>query len=158
MMAMRALLPLAAALLLPGCVIGNETITAPAQLADATVLDAIETEMDRTARGWNSGDMDMFLSIYSPSRQTSFVTDTGLLRGVPAMQVMYEQAYDFSDAAKRGTLSFERLDFRPLGPSHALYIARYTLTKSGEEPVSGVTSLVWERYAEGWRIIADHSG
>ncbi|KHL25039.1 hypothetical protein PK98_10045 [Croceibacterium mercuriale] len=138
--------------------VGNTTNTAPAQLADATVLDAIETEMDRTAAGWNSGDMALFLSVYSPSRQTSFVTDKGLLRGVPAMEAMYRQAYDFDDAAKRGTLSFERLDFRPLGPSHALYIARYTVAVPGAQPVSGVTSLVWERYAEGWRIIADHSG
>lgn len=156
---MRALLPFtfAAALMLTGCVVDNSTNTAPTQLADTTVLDAIEVEMDRTARGWNSGDMDLFLSIYSPSRQTSFVADGGLLRGVPALQAMYEQVYDFSDAAQRGTLSFERLDFRPLGPSHALYIARYTLAKAGEQPVSGVTSLVWERYAEGWRVIADHS-
>jgi len=114
--------------------------------------------MDRTARGWNTGDMDLFLSIYSPSRHTSFVADGGLLRGVPALRAMYEQVYDFSDAARRGTLSFERLDFRPLGPSHALYIARYTLAVPGEQPASGVTSLVWERYAEGWRVIADHSG
>jgi len=156
-MVMRILLPLATALLLSGCVVGNTTNTAPAQLADATVQDAIEAEMERTARGWNSGDTDLFLSVYSPSRQTSFVADNGLLRGIPAMQAMYERTYDFSDAAQRGTLSFERLDFRPLGPSHALYVARYTLARPGAQPASGVTSLVWERYAEGWRIIADHS-
>jgi uncharacterized protein (TIGR02246 family) len=154
----RALLPLAAAMMLPGCVVDTSTnTTVPAQQADATVLDAIEAEMERTARGWNTGDMDLFLSIYSPSRQTSFVTETGLLRGVPALAAMYRDAYDFDDAAKRGTLSFERLDFRPLGPSHALYIARYNVAVPGAAPATGVTSLVWERYAEGWRVIADHS-
>ncbi|WP_347302996.1 DUF4440 domain-containing protein [Croceibacterium sp. TMG7-5b_MA50] len=155
---LRALLPLAAALLLPACVIGNTTQAGPAALADTTVLDAIEGELDRSAAGWNAGDMDAFLAVYSPSRQASFVVEDGLLRGVPAMAERYRRNYDFGDAAKRGTLSFERLDFRPLGPSHALYIARYRLTyPGGQAPASGVTSLVWERYAEGWRIIADHS-
>ena len=81
----------------------------------------------------------------------------GVLRGLPALEAHYRQGYDWADAGARGTLSFQRLDFRPLGPSHALYIGRYVLSRPGAPAVSGVTSLVWERYAEGWRIIADHS-
>ena len=126
--------------------------------SDAATRQAIEAAMAQTAAGWNAGDIGRFMEVYSDAPDTSFVAGKQLLRGKPAIIAMYEQAYDFSDAAKRGTLSFESVDLRPFGPSHVLYIARYTLTYPSAEPVSGLTSVIFAREADGWRIIADHSG
>jgi uncharacterized protein (TIGR02246 family) len=118
---------------------------------------AVVAAMDDSAAGWNAGDMDRFMAIYSAAPDTSFVTKDGLLRGKAAMIERYRARYDFSDAAKRGTLSFQTLDFRLLDPTHALYIGRYTLTYADGRKQSGPTSLVFAREASGWRIIADHS-
>ncbi|WP_296678399.1 SgcJ/EcaC family oxidoreductase [Novosphingobium sp.] len=123
----------------------------PAQVADAV------TAMADSAAGWNSGDMDRFMAIYSPSAQTSFVTGKGLLRGKQAIADQYRKGFNFADSAKRGILGFETLDFRSLGPDTALYIARYTLTFPEKPSVSGVTSVVFRREGKAWRIIADHS-
>ncbi len=118
---------------------------------------AIVTAMEDSAAGWNTGDVDRFMRVYSDAPETSFVTASGLVRGKPAMVARYRSKYDFGDAAKRGRLSFTTLDFRQLDPTHALYIARYTLTYADGKTQSGPTSLVFARERTGWHIIADHS-
>jgi uncharacterized protein (TIGR02246 family) len=119
-------------------------LAAPALIAAAPYAPerAVEAVMTASAAGWNAGDIDHFLAVYSDSPSTSFVTSTGLLRGKAAMRARYLERYAFNDAAKRGTLSFTTLDFRLLDPSHALYIARYTLTYSDGSAPAGTSSRI----------------
>lgn len=134
--------------------------TAPMLLASAAATSpeqAVIAAMADSAAGWNSGDVDRFMAVYSDSPETSFVVSDGLLRGKAAMTARYRARYNFDDATKRGTLTFETLDFRLLDPSHALYIARYTLTYADGKTQSGPTSLVFAKENGHWRIIADHS-
>jgi len=118
---------------------------------------AVEAVIADSALGWNAGDADRFMASYSDAPDTSFVTEQGLVRGKAAMLARYRAKYDFADPAKRGVLAFEALDYRPLDPTHALYIGRWTLTYPDGKIVSGMTSLLMAREAPGWRIIADHS-
>ncbi len=157
---MRLVALFAGALALSGC----EAATAPVASESATPALApvaeIEAAMSDSAEGWNTGDMDRFLAIYSDAPETSFVGSGGLLRGVAAMEERYREAYDWSqsDPAERGVLSFETEDVRMLGPDHVLYIGRYILTYPDDrEPATGFTSLVFEDVDGEWKIIADHS-
>lgn len=129
-------------------------LIAAAQQPDVAALDAA---MRRSVAGWNAGQVDQFLRIYSNSPETSFVEGEGLVRGKAAMKVRYQAKYNFADPARRGTLTIERLDYRPLGRDYALYIGRYTLRYPDGHTASGPTSLVFHREAAGWKIIADHS-
>ncbi len=131
---------------------------APAALAVAGEQQAVEAAMLDSAAGWNGGDLERFMAVYSGNPATSFVTKEGVIRGKAAMAERYRMRYDFANAAKRGTLTFETLDFRMLGTRNALYIGRYTLTYPDGKTQSGPTSLVFAREAAGWKIIADHSG
>ncbi|CAN5622324.1 DUF4440 domain-containing protein [soil metagenome] len=126
--------------------------------APASAQHAVERAMADSAAGWNAGNVARFMAIYSAAPDTSFVVKDGLIRGKPAMIARYRERYDFADAAKRGTLTFTTLDFRELGPAHALYIARYLLTYPDGKTASGPTTLVFAREHGTWRIIADHSG
>jgi len=146
-MMMRASLIVAASL----------TIAAPAAAA-SVAQRAVEAAMTDSATGWNGGDIKRFMAIYSTGAKTSFVTKEGVLRGKAVMTERYLTRYDFTNALKRGVLSFVTLDYRQLGPAHALYIGRYTLTYTDGKTQSGPTSLVFRRVAGKWRIIADHSG
>lgn len=130
---------------------------APLAAQSSPAQTAVEAAMAESAVGWNSGDMDRFMAVYSDTPETSFVTAKGLVRGKAAMIAGYRANYDFDNAAARGKLSFETIDFRLLDPTHALLIARYTLTYADGKQQSGPTSLVFAREAGGWRIIADHS-
>lgn len=118
---------------------------------------AIDAAMAESVAGWNAGDVSRFMDVYSEDAATSFVAGDGLVRGKTAMTARYRAKYDFSDAAKRGALTIERLDYRPLGPGYALYIGRYTLRYADGHSASGPTSLVLHHEAGGWKIIADHS-
>ncbi len=119
--------------------------------------DAVDKAMAQSVAGWNAGDVDQFMQVYSPGPETSFVADDGLVRGKEAMIARYRKKYDFSDPVKRGTLTIERLDYRQLGPDYALYIGRYTLRYPDGHSASGPTSVVLHHEAGGWKIIADHS-
>lgn len=118
---------------------------------------AVTAALAESAAGWNSGNLDRFMGVYSEASATSFVSADGLLRGRDKMAERYRTKYEFSDPAKRGALSLETLDFRLLGPDHALYIGRYTLAYPDGRTVSGPTSLVFAREGGNWRIVADHS-
>lgn len=118
---------------------------------------AIDAAMAQSVAGWNAGDIDRFMAVYSDNAATSFVAGDGLVRGKQAMAARYRAKYDFSDAAKRGALTIDRLDYRPLGAGYALYIGRYTLRYPDGHSASGPTSLVLHQEAGGWKIVADHS-
>lgn len=146
----RAILPLCAALLLTGCEVAREPTVADRR-------QAVIAALAESTAGWNSGNLDRFLSVYSETPETSFVTAEGLLRGRKQMAQRYSEKYDFADPAKRGALSLETLDFRMLGPDYALYIGRYTLVYPDGKKATGPTSLVFAREGGNWRIVADHS-
>ncbi|WP_333572197.1 YybH family protein [Sphingomonas sp.] len=119
--------------------------------------NAIDKAIAGSVAGWNAGDVERFMEVYSENPDTSFVADEGVVRGKTAMIARYRAKYDFSDPVKRGTLAIERLDYRPLGRDYALYIGRYTLRYPDGHSASGPTSLVLHHEAGGWKIIADHS-
>ncbi|WP_131602964.1 YybH family protein [Sphingomonas sp. 37zxx] len=119
---------------------------------------AIEAAMRDSAAGWNAGDLDRFLAVYSDDPATSFTGAKGLVRGKAAIRARYIAGYPaiFGPAAKREAipaLSFVFEDFRLLGDDHALLTARWRLG----EGQTGMTTLVFRREDGGWRIVADHS-
>jgi uncharacterized protein (TIGR02246 family) len=118
---------------------------------------AVDRAMAQSVAGWNAGDIDRFMAVYSDDPTTSFVAGEGLVRGKAAMKVRYQAKYDFADPAKRGSLTIDGLDYRPLGRDYALYIGRYTLRYPDGHSASGPTSLVLHHEAGGWKIVADHS-
>lgn len=124
---------------------------APPQLAQ------IVSAMQASASGWNSGNLDKFMMVYAPSSETTFVSGNGLIRGKQAIADRYLKGFDFADSAKRGTLTFETLGYRPLSNRMALYIARYNLSYPDGRSASGVTSVLFRREKGAWHIVADHS-
>ena len=75
-----------------------------------------------------------------------------------AIAARYAPRFTGDGAVKRGALTFEEVDFRPIDPSHALLVARYRLKIEGAADQTGPTSLLFEKRRGGWRIVADHSG
>ena len=156
---MRPIL-LLAALSLAACDAQPSTAPEPAETTDQSIVAEIEAVMEDSAAGWNEGDMDRFLAIYSDDPTITFIGQNGLSRGRAEMEERYREVYDWSapDPAGRGVLTFETIDFRPLGSDYAHYVGRYTLTYPDErDPDSGLTSLVFARENGQWRIVADHS-
>jgi uncharacterized protein (TIGR02246 family) len=135
--------------------------TAPATAATPVeqAQQAVMAAMADSAVGWNAGDLDRFMVVYADAPTTTYVTGTGLAHGRADIASHYRDYFDGPKDAERGLLSFDPLDFRLLDATHALLIARYTVSPAGTRTKAwtGPTSLVFEKGAGGWKIIADHS-
>lgn len=135
--------------------VGTRISTTPSYL--------IRKGMEDSAAGWNSGDVDRFLAIYSDDPATSFTTDKGVARGKAGIRARYLVSYPEQFAGMRGavptTLSFTFEDFRMIGADHALLIARWKLVTYSDEKSAktGMTSLLFRHEDGGWKIVADHS-
>lgn len=120
---------------------------------------AVMAAMADSAAGWNAGDLARFMGVYADAPTTTYVTGGGLAHGKAEIAGHYRAYFGGAKDGERGKLSFEALDFRLLDPTHALLIARYTVTPAGARTKAwtGPTSLVFEKGQDGWKIIADHS-
>lgn len=115
---------------------------------------AITAAMEASAAGWNDGDMARFLNVYAGD--AVFVTKDGLVRGKAGIAARYDRNYG-PDTAKRGRLSFRMLGFRRVDATHQMLWARWTLDYPASKQIGGMTSLLFERRADGWKIVSDHS-
>ena len=125
--------------------------TAPAAAPEAMILAA----MTDSAAGWNAGGLDRFMAVYADD--AVYVTGKGLVHGKAAIADRYRKSFVGTGNA-RGRLTFVEPVFRAIDPRHELMWARWVLTPvGGANGETGMTTLLFERRAEGWRIISDHS-
>lgn len=148
----RSTLTAALALLaaVPGAAVAQTQAATPVASAQAL----IEAAMRDSAAGWNAGNFDRFLAIYAGD--ATYVSGSAVRRGKAEIAARYRPSF-VAGGNVRGQLAFEPLAFRPLSAVHAILTARWRLTPANGEGQSGLTTLVFERRREGWRIIADHS-
>ena len=126
-----------------------------APVPDAAAHAAILAAMADSAAGWNAGDLDRFMAVYAD--EAVYVTGKGLVRGRSAIADTYRKSFA-AGGNTRGRLSFVQPAFRSVGPAHMVLWARWVLAPAGEaKGESGMTTLLFERRREGWRIVSDHS-
>jgi uncharacterized protein (TIGR02246 family) len=125
----------------------------PAQTKETA---AIELVLHDQQEAWNRGDIDAFMRSYLDSPDTTFIGKT-ISHGYQPILERYKKGY--SSRAAMGTLEFSELAVRMLGSNHAVVTGRYHLTRTteGGGDASGIFSLVFEREADGWKIILDHT-
>jgi ketosteroid isomerase-like protein len=119
------------------------------------------------AGAWSAGELDAFCSVYTDD--AVFVTPDGMRKGRQQILERYRKRY--VDRAAMGTLTLEILEFhaahgverslvgtsRPSRVHGASLVARWTLSYPDREAATGLTLIVLERGARGWRIVQDAS-
>ncbi|MGO9269708.1 MAG: YybH family protein [Terriglobia bacterium] len=115
---------------------------------------AIRAVLDAQVADWNRGDVDAFMTSYWKSESTEFVGANGVAKGWQAVLDRYRKAYP--DRQAMGTLTFSDLEVNVLCPTVALVTGHYHLQREKDQP-SGVFTLVFRKFAEGWKIINDHT-
>lgn len=115
---------------------------------------ALRELLNAQVGAWNLGDIDGFLEGYWKSDETTFSGSQGVLRGWQALRERYRSSY--ADRAAMGRLEFSNLEITPLGPDAAMILGRWQLKREKDSP-GGVFTLVARRFAEGWRIVHDHT-
>jgi uncharacterized protein (TIGR02246 family) len=110
--------------------------------------------MHESAAAWNRADLDGFLSTYA--RDAVFMGNPPTV-GMDAIRERYQRTY-FRDGRPRDQLAFDELQTTMLGPNHALMTGRCILTNPTDNKQSFCRfTLIWERRADGWKMIHDHS-
>jgi uncharacterized protein (TIGR02246 family) len=130
----------------------------------ATVDDAaaIRQVLDQQQAAWNRGDVVNFMRGYKDAPDTTFV-GTGVRKGYQAILESYRKHY--ASKAQMGRLTFSDFDVRLLPDArgevrYAVVTGRFHLDRTAHGEAAkddGVFSLLWEKTAEGWKIILDHS-
>ncbi|HME00020.1 MAG TPA: nuclear transport factor 2 family protein [Terriglobia bacterium] len=115
---------------------------------------AIRAVLDAQVADWNRGDVDSFMQSYWKSESTEFVGANGVVKGWQAVLDRYRKAYP--DRQAMGTLTFSDLEFTVLCPTAALVTGHYHLQREKDQP-TGVFTLVFRQFPEGWKIINDHT-
>jgi beta-aspartyl-peptidase (threonine type) len=105
---------------------------------------------------WNRGDLDGFMAGYWKSPDLVFFSNGTETRGWQETLDRYRARYQ-GEGRQMGALDFPQLDLLPLGPDAVLARGRWRLKTTDGKESSGMTSVIFRRLAEGWRIVHDHS-
>jgi ketosteroid isomerase-like protein len=103
---------------------------------------------------WNRADMDAFMNGYWKSDSTLFIGAHGILRGWQAVLGRYHRLY--SDPKAMGHLTFSNLEVHVQCADAAFVVGEFHLQREHDHP-SGVFTLDFKKFPEGWRIVADHT-
>jgi len=128
-----SLLILAAVLMLAGLTIGQPKKDAASQ---------IKAELDKTATGWNEGDLSKYLAAYVP--EATEMTGDGPKGGVEEIEKTMKAGF-WKTGRPMQTLHYENVVVRMLGRDHALVTGQYVLTGAGRPDRKGWFTTVWRR-------------
>lgn len=129
----------------------SRSAAAPPQSDDAA---AILTLLNDQTAAWNRGDIESFMNGYWNSNQTEFVSSDGVSRGWQALLERYRRSYP--DRKAMGHLTFSDLEIRVECATAAYAVGKFQLQRENDNP-SGVFTLNFRKFTDGWRIVVDHT-
>lgn len=125
-----------------------------AQSKDEKIKGAVRKVMDEQVAAWNKGDIEAFMKGYWNSPQMTFVSGDNVTKGWQPTLERYKKSYD--SRAKMGVLSFTDLEITVTGKESAVVLGRFTLVRENDKP-TGMFTLNFRRFKNGWKIILDHT-
>jgi len=102
---------------------------------------------------WNKGDLESFMSHYWQSDSFTFQSGDQRLEGWESLRLRYKKNYA---GEEMGNLGFTDLDIKVLSRNIVLVLGRWEV-QAKKSLKGGLFTLVFQRKAEGWRIIHDHT-
>jgi len=114
----------------------------------------IRAELDKTAAGWNDGNLAQYLAAYVP--EATEMTGEGPKGGVEEIEKTMKAGF-WKTGRPIQTLHYESVVVRMLGKDHALVTGQYVLTGAGRPDRKGWFTTVWVKAGKNWRMMHDHS-
>lgn len=130
-----------------------QTGAVPAPMVDAMGKEILQ-DMVESAAAWNRGDLDGHVAMYTDS--AAMMGKNGPIPGRSVIRGILERGF-WAGGKPSQQLSFSDLVVTPLGPEHAMLTGKCTLSGGGKPDFSCRFTTIWEKRANGWRIIHDHS-
>lgn len=124
------------------------------QSRDEKAKAEIQKVITDQSEAWNRGDIDGFMKGYWNSPEMTFISGDNVTKGWQTTLERYKRGYN--TRAKMGVLSFTELSITVLSKKSAVVIGRFTLVRESDRP-TGMFTLTFRKFKEGWRIIIDHT-
>jgi len=115
----------------------------------------IRNVLDRQVEAWNRRDLEGFMQGYWHSRDLTFYSGGTVVSGWEETLARYRNRYQ-SAGNEMGQLEFTDLKIELLGPTAAFVRGRFHLIMSSSES-GGLFTLTFRKFADGWKIIHDHT-
>lgn len=115
---------------------------------------AIRAALESTAEGWNAGDLNKYLAVYTP--EATEMLSTGPAGGVEAIEKTMKEGF-WKTGKPLQILRYENIVVRMIGKEGALVTGQYILSGGGRPDRKGWFTTVWVKTRDGWRMIHDHS-
>ena len=129
---------------------------AATQTPESDAIGDVRAVWTAQVEAWNRGDLEAFMAGYWKSPDLAFFSNGTETRGWQETLDPYRARYQ-PEGNQMGTLDFPQLDFAMLGAEAALVRGRWHLRMPDGKEFSGMTSVVFRKLPEGWRIVHDHS-
>ncbi len=117
---------------------------------------AIRKVIDDQVTAWNRGDLEGYLAGYWRSPEVTFFSGASETRGWQPTLDRYGRSYQAKGHAM-GMLAMSEVRIDMLGPEAALVRALWSLKLPDGSTPHGLTTLIFRKLPEGWRIVHDHS-
>ncbi|MBO0801244.1 MAG: DUF3225 domain-containing protein [Blastocatellia bacterium] len=118
--------------------------------------DEIRAVLTAQAAAWNEGKLEAFMDGYWHSPDLTFFSGGRKLSGWEATLERYRKTYQ-AEGKEMGKLEFSELDIQVLGENAALVRGRWRLKLKDGKESGGLFTLIFRRFADGWKIVHDHT-
>ena len=105
---------------------------------------------------WNRGDLEGYMVGYWESPDLTFFSNGDATHGWQATFDRYRTKYQ-GGKNQMGKLDFPQLETVVLGADAALVRGRWHLKMPDGKEYAGMTTVIFRKFPEGWRIVHDHS-
>jgi ketosteroid isomerase-like protein len=124
--------------------------------SDSRAAREIRAVLDRQVEAWNRRDLEGFMKGYWQSPDLTFYSGGTKTSGWRETLERYRNSYQ-SEGREMGTLTFSDLRIEMLGRDGAFVRGGWHLKMTGND-AGGLFTLIFRRFANGWKIIHDHTG
>lgn len=128
----------------------------PAESPTAGVEQGARAVLGAQIEAWNRGDLNGYMAGYWNSRDLVFFSNGGETRGWQPTLDRYRARYQ-GEGKQMGKLDFPVLDILTLGPEAAMARGRWRLKMPDGKELTGMTTVIFRKRPEGWRVVHDHS-
>ncbi len=133
-----------------GCSINSkqETYTARDEYA---IRDVLKKQIEQ----WNAGSIDGFMEGYWKDTALSFFTSKGETKGWDSVSARYKRSYNTK--AKMGNLTFKDIELSQFRETEIVQTNGTWVVLQEKDTASGKFCLFWQKFKDGWKIVADHT-
>ena len=117
---------------------------------------AIRKVIDGQQQAWNRGDLESFMAGYWNSPELTFFSGARESKGWQAALDRYKKAYQGA-GHEMGRLEFANLRIEMMGSKSAFVRGEFHLTMSDGKTPHGLFTLIFRKFADGWKIVHDQS-